>query len=38
MGRFGTPEEVGSLVTYLAVEAPRYLTGQVLVIDGGLTA
>ncbi len=38
MGRFGTPDEVGSLVTYLAVEAPRYLTGQVLVIDGGLTA
>jgi 3-oxoacyl-[acyl-carrier protein] reductase len=38
MGRFGTPDEVGALATYLAVDAPRYLTGQVLVIDGGLTA
>ncbi|MGD0674829.1 MAG: 3-oxoacyl-ACP reductase FabG [Polyangiaceae bacterium] len=36
MGRFGTAEEVGALVSYLAVEAPAYLTGQVLVIDGGL--
>jgi 3-oxoacyl-[acyl-carrier protein] reductase len=37
MRRFATADEVGSLVTYLALEAPQYLTGQVLVIDGGLT-
>jgi 3-oxoacyl-[acyl-carrier protein] reductase len=37
MRRFATPDEVASLVSYLALEAPEYLTGQVLVIDGGLT-
>ncbi|MGA3121919.1 MAG: 3-oxoacyl-ACP reductase FabG [Polyangiaceae bacterium] len=38
MGRFGTADEVAALVAYLAVEAPQYITGQVLVIDGGLAA
>jgi 3-oxoacyl-[acyl-carrier protein] reductase len=37
MRRFATADEVGALVSYLALEAPQYLTGQVLVIDGGLT-
>lgn len=37
MRRFGTSEEVANLVHYLAVEAPQYLTGQTIVIDGGLT-
>ncbi len=37
MRRFGTADEVASLVTYLALVAPQYVTGQVLVIDGGLT-
>ena len=37
MRRFATADEVGSLVSYLALEAPQYLTGQVVVIDGGLT-
>jgi 3-oxoacyl-[acyl-carrier protein] reductase len=36
MRRFGTAEEIGSFVGYLAGDAPQYLTGQVLVIDGGL--
>jgi 3-oxoacyl-[acyl-carrier protein] reductase len=36
MRRFGTAEEIGSLVAYLASDAPLYMTGQVLVIDGGL--
>jgi len=37
MRRFGTSEEVAGLVGYLATDAPLYLTGQVLVVDGGLT-
>jgi len=37
MRRFGTAEEVARLVEYLASAAPSYLTGQVLVIDGGMT-
>ena len=32
-----TPEEIAGLVGYLATDAPPYLTGQVLIVDGGLT-
>ncbi len=38
MRRFGTAEEVASLVEWLALGAPAYVTGQTLVIDGGLVA
>ncbi len=38
MRRFGTADEVGEVVRYLALESPRYLTGQTLVVDGGLVA
>jgi 3-oxoacyl-[acyl-carrier protein] reductase len=37
MRRFGTSEEIAGLVGYLATDAPLYLTGQVLIVDGGLT-
>jgi 3-oxoacyl-[acyl-carrier protein] reductase len=37
MRRFGTPEEIADLVGYLALEAPVFMTGQTLVIDGGMT-
>jgi gluconate 5-dehydrogenase len=37
MGRLGEPDELGPLAVYLASEASRYMTGAVLVIDGGYT-
>jgi NAD(P)-dependent dehydrogenase (short-subunit alcohol dehydrogenase family) len=36
--RFGTVEEVASAVRYLASPAAAYITGQTLVLDGGLSA
>jgi 3-oxoacyl-[acyl-carrier protein] reductase len=36
MRRFGTADEVAGLVSYLALDAPAYLIGQTLVVDGGL--
>jgi enoyl-[acyl-carrier protein] reductase III len=35
--RHGTPEDVAGLVAYLASDAASFLTGQCIVIDGGLT-
>lgn len=37
MGRLGTPEEIAALAVYLASDAAQFVTGQALVIDGGLT-
>ena len=34
--RIGTPEEIAAAVTFLATPAARYVTGQVLVVDGGM--
>ncbi|MBI3044797.1 MAG: glucose 1-dehydrogenase [Betaproteobacteria bacterium] len=36
--RFGAPEEVAAAVCYLAGPGAAYITGQTLVLDGGLTA
>jgi 3-oxoacyl-[acyl-carrier protein] reductase len=36
VGRFGTPAEIASAVGYLASDDAAYVTGQVLVVDGGL--
>ena len=35
--RFGLPAEIASVASYLASEQSSYLSGQVIVVDGGLT-
>ncbi|MBX7207112.1 MAG: SDR family oxidoreductase [Verrucomicrobiaceae bacterium] len=35
MGRWGQPHEIGGLAVYLASDASSYMTGQVIVLDGG---
>lgn len=36
MGRVGQPEEVASVIRFLAGPGARYITGQVIVVDGGM--
>lgn len=35
LGRWGVPEEIASVVAFLAGDDSRYITGQTLVVDGG---
>jgi len=36
MGRIGEPEEIADVILFLASQSARYMTGQVVVVDGGL--
>ncbi|HSI63386.1 MAG TPA: SDR family oxidoreductase [Candidatus Saccharimonadia bacterium] len=37
LGRVGTPEDCSGAVVFLCSDAARYITGEIMVIDGGLT-
>ncbi len=37
LGRLGSPQDVADAVLFLASEAASFITGHVLVVDGGLT-
>jgi NAD(P)-dependent dehydrogenase (short-subunit alcohol dehydrogenase family) len=38
LGRWGEPDEIGSVVAFLAGDAAAYITGQTIVVDGGFHA
>ena len=38
LGRIGRPKEVAQVVSFLALDAPDYLTGATIFVDGGQTA
>jgi gluconate 5-dehydrogenase len=37
LGRWGAPEEIGQVVAFLASGASSYITGQTIVVDGGMS-
>lgn len=37
LGRIGEPDDIGGLAAFLASDAAAFLTGQIIVVDGGVT-
>ncbi|WP_257555969.1 SDR family NAD(P)-dependent oxidoreductase [Sphingobium sp. CFD-2] len=37
LGRIGEPDDIAGATSFLASDAARYVTGQTIVVDGGLT-
>ena len=37
LGRIGEPEDIADVVVFLCSDLSRFVTGQNLVIDGGMT-
>lgn len=35
LGRWGTPDDIGQMVTYLASPAGEWITGAIMIVDGG---
>lgn len=38
IGRWGEPEDIGGAVVWLSSDASRFVSGQVVFVDGGMTA
>jgi NAD(P)-dependent dehydrogenase (short-subunit alcohol dehydrogenase family) len=38
LGRAGTAEEIAGVISYLVLDAPEFLTGATIAVDGGQTA
>jgi NAD(P)-dependent dehydrogenase (short-subunit alcohol dehydrogenase family) len=37
LGRIGAPEDIADVVVFLCSDLARFITGQNLVVDGGMT-
>jgi gluconate 5-dehydrogenase len=38
LSRWGSPEEIAGAAVFVASEAASYVTGQTIIVDGGLSA